>query len=192
MIGPPAGVRVYLACGVTDMRKGMIGLAMLVQQVLADDPFSGALFAFRGRRAGLIKVLWHDGIGLCLLTKRLERGQFAQDFGQVVVAYGLEVDHDALVDLFQVRADEGADGEPFENEQLGHGPGRGRFAVGARHVHGRLFVLGVVHQVDQGAYPFGPGGTQALVSEDAFKVLVAVEPRQSVAEVHLSASRVIS
>jgi transposase len=54
----------------------MIGLAMLVQQGLADDPFSGALFAFRGRRAGLIKILWHDGIGLCLLTKRLERGQF--------------------------------------------------------------------------------------------------------------------
>ena len=76
MIGPPAGVRVYLACGVTDMRKGMIGLAMLVRQGLADDPFSGALFAFRGRNAGLIKVLWHDGIGLCLLTKRLERGQF--------------------------------------------------------------------------------------------------------------------
>src|SRR5947209_19159493 len=76
MIGPPAGVRVYLACGVTDMRKGMIGLVMLVQQVLADDPFSGALFAFRGRRAGLIKILWHDGIGLCLFTKRLERGQF--------------------------------------------------------------------------------------------------------------------
>lgn len=76
MIGPPAGVRVFLACGVTDMRKGMIGLAMLVQQGLADDPFSGALFAFRGRRAGLIKILWHDGIGLCLFTKRLERGQF--------------------------------------------------------------------------------------------------------------------
>jgi hypothetical protein len=47
MIGPPAGVRVYLACGVTDMRKGMIGLAMLVQQVLADDPFSGALWPER-------------------------------------------------------------------------------------------------------------------------------------------------
>ena len=76
MIAPPAGVRVFLACGATDMRKGMIGLAMLVQQGLSEDPFSGALFAFRGRRAGLIKVLWHDGIGLCLLTKRLERGQF--------------------------------------------------------------------------------------------------------------------
>jgi transposase len=58
------------------MRKGMVGLAMLVQQGLAEDPFSGALYAFRGRRAGLIKLLWHDGIGLCRLTKKLEHGQF--------------------------------------------------------------------------------------------------------------------
>lgn len=58
------------------MRKGMVGLAMLVQQGLGEDPFSGALYAFRGRRAGLIKLLWHDGVGLCLLTKRLEQGQF--------------------------------------------------------------------------------------------------------------------
>lgn len=76
MIAAPPGLRVYLACGVTDMRKGMAGLAVLVQQGLAEDPFGGAVFAFRGRRAGLIKLLWHDGVGLCLLTKRLERGQF--------------------------------------------------------------------------------------------------------------------
>lgn len=76
MIALASGARVYLACSVTDMRKGMVGLAMLVQQGLAEDPFSGALFAFRGRKAGLIKVLWHDGVGLCLLTKRLEQGQF--------------------------------------------------------------------------------------------------------------------
>jgi transposase len=76
MIALPPGVRVYLACGITDMRKGMVGLAMLVQQNLADDPLSGALYAFRGRRAGLIKLLWHDGIGLCMLTKKLEHGQF--------------------------------------------------------------------------------------------------------------------
>jgi transposase len=76
MIAPPAGLRIWLACGVTDMRKGMTGLAMLVQQGLAEDPFSGAVYAFRGRRAGLIKLLWHDGVGLCLLTKRLEQGQF--------------------------------------------------------------------------------------------------------------------
>ncbi len=76
MIAAPPGVRVYLACGTTDMRRGMAGLAMQVQQVLSQDPFGGAVFAFRGRRSGLIKLLWHDGIGLCLLTKRLERGQF--------------------------------------------------------------------------------------------------------------------
>ena len=76
MIALPPGVRVYLACGVTDMRKGMVGLAMLVQQGLSEDPFSGALYAFRGRRAGLIKLLWHDGIGLCMLAKKLEQGQF--------------------------------------------------------------------------------------------------------------------
>jgi transposase len=76
MIAAPPGVRVYLACGTTDMRRGMAGLAMQVQQILEQNPFDGAIFAFRGKRAGLIKVLWHDGIGLCLLTKRLERGQF--------------------------------------------------------------------------------------------------------------------
>ena len=76
MIAAPPGVRVYLACGTTDMRRGMAGLAMQVQQILAQNPFDGAVFAFRGKRGGLIKVLWHDGIGLCLLTKRLERGHF--------------------------------------------------------------------------------------------------------------------
>ena len=76
MIALASGLRVYLACGVTDMRKGMEGLSMLVQQTLAEDPFGGAVFAFRGRRAGLIKLIWHDGVGLCMLTKRLEQGQF--------------------------------------------------------------------------------------------------------------------
>jgi IS66 Orf2 like protein len=70
MIALPPGVRIYLACGVTDMRKGMVGLAMLVQQGLAEDPFSGAIYAFRGRRAGLIKLIWHDGVGLYMLTKK--------------------------------------------------------------------------------------------------------------------------
>jgi transposase len=54
----------------------MDGLAMLAQQVLAEDPFSGALFAFRGKRGGLIKLLWFDGQGLCLFSKRLEKGHF--------------------------------------------------------------------------------------------------------------------
>jgi transposase len=76
MISLPSGVRIWLACGHTDMRKGMDGLAMLAQQVLEESPFSGALFAFRGRRGGLIKLLWYDGHGMCLFSKRLERGHF--------------------------------------------------------------------------------------------------------------------
>ena len=76
MIVLPSGAHVWLACGYTDMRKGMDGLAMLAQQVLAEDPFGGALFAFRGKRGGLIKLLWFDGQGLCLFSKRLERGHF--------------------------------------------------------------------------------------------------------------------
>jgi len=76
MIAPPPGVRVWLACGHTDMRKGTDGLAVLVQHVLNEDPFGGALFAFRGKRGGLIKLLWFDGQGICLFSKRLERGHF--------------------------------------------------------------------------------------------------------------------
>jgi len=74
---PFAGdVQVWLAAGHTDMRRGFDGLALLVQEVLKRDPHNGHLFVFRGRRGGLIKVLWHDGQGLCLLAKRLERGRF--------------------------------------------------------------------------------------------------------------------
>ncbi|MET2829192.1 IS66 family insertion sequence element accessory protein TnpB [Mesorhizobium shangrilense] len=71
-----SGVKVHIALGVTDMRKGIDGLAMLVQGVLKQDPFSGHLFAFRGRKANLIKILFWDGTGLCLFTKRLEHGHF--------------------------------------------------------------------------------------------------------------------
>jgi transposase len=76
MIALPAGTRVWLAAGVTDMRKGMDGLAALAQTALAEDPFSGHIFVFRGRRGDLVKLLWFDGDGLCLFAKRLERGRF--------------------------------------------------------------------------------------------------------------------
>ncbi len=76
MIPVPAGVRVWLATGRTDMRKGFDGLALLVQETLRQDPHKGHLFVFRGRRGDLIKVLWHDGQGMCLFAKRLEKGRF--------------------------------------------------------------------------------------------------------------------
>ena len=72
----PAGTRVWLAAGVTDMRKGFDSLAAQAQTVLGQDPFSGHVFCFRGRRGDLIKLLWWDGDGLCLFAKRLERGRF--------------------------------------------------------------------------------------------------------------------
>ena len=76
MIPFPGGVRVWLATGHTDMRKGFDGLALMVQEKLKHDPHSGQPFVFRGRRGGLLKVLWHDGQGMCLFAKRLERGRF--------------------------------------------------------------------------------------------------------------------
>ncbi|MFL6799900.1 MAG: IS66 family insertion sequence element accessory protein TnpB [Xanthobacteraceae bacterium] len=76
MISLPAGTRVWLATGHTDMRRGFDGLALLVQETLKRNPHNGHLFVFRGRRGSLIKVLWHDGQGMCLFAKRLERGRF--------------------------------------------------------------------------------------------------------------------
>lgn len=76
MIPVQVGVRVWLATGYTDMRKGFPGLSLLVQEVLEHDPLGGHLFVFRGRQGNLLKVIWHDGQGACLFTKRLERGRF--------------------------------------------------------------------------------------------------------------------
>ena len=73
----PPNVKVHLAMGFIDMRKGIDGLAMLVQGVLQQDPFTGHLFVFRGStRANLIKIIYWDGSGFCLFTKRLEHRIF--------------------------------------------------------------------------------------------------------------------
>jgi transposase len=76
MIPVPSDVRVWLATGVTDMRRGMNGLSLQVQEAFGRDPNAGDLYVFRGRRGDLIKILWHDGLGLSLYAKRLERGRF--------------------------------------------------------------------------------------------------------------------
>ena len=76
MIAVPTGARIWVATGVTDMRKGMHGLALLVQEGLKRDPFAGDIYVFRGRGGSLIKALWHDGLGLSLYAKRLDRGRF--------------------------------------------------------------------------------------------------------------------
>ena len=76
MIGLPAGTRIWIAAGVTDMRCGFQGLAAKVEATLQESPFSGHVFVFRGRRGNVIKLLWSSGDGLWLLSKRLERGRF--------------------------------------------------------------------------------------------------------------------
>ena len=76
MIPVPGGVRVWLATGVTDMRRGMNTLALQVQEGLGRDPHAGDLYVFRGRKGDLLKILWHDGVGISLYAKRLERGRF--------------------------------------------------------------------------------------------------------------------
>ena len=76
MIAVPPGLRILLAAEPVDFRKGMDGLAALVQQALRADPFAGEVFIFRSKRADRVKILVHDGTGLCLYAKRLEAGRF--------------------------------------------------------------------------------------------------------------------
>ena len=76
MIELRTGTHIWIAAGVTDMRRGFQGLSAQVQTKLEQQPFSGHVFVFRGRRGDMIKLLWFDGDGLCLFAKRLERGRF--------------------------------------------------------------------------------------------------------------------
>src|SRR5688572_25213019 len=76
MITVPPGVRILLAAQPVDFRKGMDGLAALVQQALRADSFQGDVFIFRPKRTDRVKILAYDGTGLVLYGKRLEAGRF--------------------------------------------------------------------------------------------------------------------
>jgi len=76
MIALPGNTQIWIAAGVTDLRRGFTGLSALVQTKLEKSPMSGQVFIFRGRRGDLVKLIWFDGDGLCLFCKRLERGKF--------------------------------------------------------------------------------------------------------------------
>ncbi|EJC80707.1 transposase [Rhizobium leguminosarum bv. trifolii WSM2297] len=105
MIGPSGNVRVYLACGVTDMRRGIDGLSALVETVIKEAPGSGAIFGFRGKRADRIKLLWWDGQGFCLFYKILERGYFPWPTAKDGVAHLTQAQLSMLVDGIDWRAD---------------------------------------------------------------------------------------
>lgn len=72
----PSNTRVWLDAGVADMRRGFNTLAAQAENVLELDPYSGHLFVFRGRRGDLLKIIWWDSQGACLISKRLEWGRF--------------------------------------------------------------------------------------------------------------------
>jgi len=76
VIVPPGGVRVLVASRPVDFRKGMDGLAALAKETLAQDAFSGTILVFRAKRADRVKLLFWDGTGLLLVSKRLEQGAF--------------------------------------------------------------------------------------------------------------------
>ncbi len=76
MIGPSGAVRVMVATKPVDFRKGAEGLAALVREAMGADPFCGAVYVFRAKRADRVKLVWFDGTGVCLLAKRLEEGKF--------------------------------------------------------------------------------------------------------------------
>jgi transposase len=91
MIPVRSDVRVWLASGHTDMRCGMNSLARRIHHGMGRDAHCGDLYVFRGRRGHLVKILWHDGIGMSLYAKRLEKGRFiwpATDGGVVAISSG--------------------------------------------------------------------------------------------------------
>lgn len=76
MIGPTGAVRVLVATKPVDFRKGAEGLAALVREQMKADPFTGAVYVFRAKRADRVKLIFWDGTGVCLFAKRLEDGSF--------------------------------------------------------------------------------------------------------------------
>lgn len=76
MIPVPSNTRVWLAAGITDMRRGFNTLAAQAEKVLELDPHSGHLFVFRGRRGDLLEIIWWDAQGACHFSKLLEKGRF--------------------------------------------------------------------------------------------------------------------
>lgn len=76
MIMPGTELQVLVATKPVDFRKQADTLAAFVQEVLGANPFSGAVYVFRAKRSDRVKLLWWDGTGICLLTKRLEGGAF--------------------------------------------------------------------------------------------------------------------
>ena len=134
MIPVPANTRVWLAAGVTDMRRGFTTLAAQAETVLKQDPFAGHMFVFRGRRGDLIKIIWWDGQGACLFSKRLEKGRFVWP---------------AVGEGGQGRADAGAAGDAAGRDRLAPAAAQldtpqGRINQTRQHVRDSCFAIVLV------------------------------------------------
>jgi len=95
----PAGVRILVCTQPQDMRRSFDTLALVAKDVLGEDPQSGALYVFVGKRACRVKVLWWDRNGFCLLSKRLHRSLFKVPTGEAVGAAAVRIDAKALAEL---------------------------------------------------------------------------------------------
>ena len=93
MIGPTGAVRVMVATKPVDFRKGAEGLAALVRETMKSDPFSGAVYVFRAKRADRVKLIFWDGTGVCLFAKRLEDGKFRVRERSVLRYYARTIEH---------------------------------------------------------------------------------------------------
>ena len=88
----PPSVRIYIATAPCDMRKQIDGIALLVEQVLAQDARSGHLFVAFNRRGDMARILWWDRNGFCLFSKRLEKGVFRMPWKGAEVGAQVEME----------------------------------------------------------------------------------------------------
>ena len=163
MIVPPTNVRVLIATKPVDFRKGVMGLAAIVEAEFKADPFSGVIYVFRSKRADRVKLLFWDGTGVCLLIKRLEDGKFslAQDRGR----------RDASVAGAVVRASRGAgvDPRPRAAGSAAHGD-----AITCRR-KSQQFQLEAAAQISETAVMIAASPDALPNDVDALRALVLAE-----------------
>ena len=99
MLHLPANVRIYLATEPCDMRRQFDGLAAIVRSGMNRDPESGDLYIFRNRRGDMVKALFCDRHGLCMLAKRLSKGTFRVDIGELSSASAVQISAEELSQL---------------------------------------------------------------------------------------------
>jgi len=107
MLALTAGTRIFLAVAPVDLRRSFDGLTAHVQTVLAQQVLEGGLFAFTNRRRNRLRLLWWDGTGLWIATKRLERGALTWPAGEGASVHLRPEQLSALMSGLEVREKDG-------------------------------------------------------------------------------------